>query len=102
MAKERKVRGPREPDAPAAAGAAAVPAKTFSYAIRVAGALRPVLTVSGSEEHRDTWVARAVAIAEESPAADGRVMVWEAEVGSGGVGAASYALIYPAMNDTRR
>jgi hypothetical protein len=100
MAKDRKARGPREPDAPAAAGAAAVPAKTFSYAVQVAGALRPVLTVSGSQEHRDTWVARAIAIAEASATADERVMVWEAEIGSGGVSAASYALIYPAVSDT--
>jgi hypothetical protein len=79
---------------------AAVPAvKTFCYAIQVAGSFRPVLTVSGSEDHRAEWIARAVAIAEEAATGDEHAMVWEAEIEPNRVGDAAYVLIYPAVND---
>jgi hypothetical protein len=73
--------------------------KTFCYAIQAAGSFRPVLTVSGSEEHRPEWIARAIAIAEESATGGDHAMVWEAEIEPDRVRDAAYVLIYPAVND---
>ena len=96
MPKKRKARGRFRRAGPATGDPVAAPAaRTFSYAVLTAGGVRPVLTVSGSEEHRDEWVARAIRIAEKSATAGEQVMVWEAEVGPGGVGVSSYVLIYP-------
>jgi hypothetical protein len=77
---------------------AAVPAaKIFAYAIEVAGCVRPVLTVSGSEAHRAEWIARAIAIAEQARTGTEDPLVWEAEIGPGGVDEAAFALIHPEM-----
>ena len=100
MPKERKASGRLRLAGPATGDPVAVPAaRTFAYAIRADGGIRPVLTVSGSEQHRDEWIARAIAIAEKSATADEQAMVWEAEIASGGVGAASYVLVYPEVNE---
>jgi hypothetical protein len=95
----RQNRRQREPDDTVAGDPAAMPAtKTFSYAIQAPGGIRPVLTVSGPEDHRDTWIARAIAIAEQTAAADEQPMVWEMELGPAGTSIESYVLIYPEVN----
>jgi hypothetical protein len=79
---------------------AAVPtAKTFSYAIEVAGSVRPVLTVSGSEEHRAKWIARAIVIAEQARTGTDDPQVWEAEIGPGGADDAAFTLVHPEMTE---
>jgi hypothetical protein len=73
-----------------------VPAvKTFSYAIEVFGCVRPVLTVSGSEDRRGEWIARAIAIAEAARTGAADPQIWEAEIGTGGVDDAEFTLIHP-------